>query len=224
VSAGTDTGRSPSLRGRAATLANRALARAGLRLLPAHALELRLPRAVGGRHIPFPAAGLSDDAVALRPLTDADGPVLRQFTDEPPTAWLEEHATLREVGLALDLAVADSSSGAAVGVIQLQRFDWPNHRASVGLWLLPEARGRGLMTRGLCLLVGWVFREGLLDRVEYLAQLDNERSIDLATRCGFAREGELRSCLVSDRRRHDAVLLAALRDDWAPGGAVRIEK
>lgn len=213
----SDAGRR-SLRRRASSLLNGALARAGLRLVSANALELRLPRALGGRAIAFPGAGLSDDAVHLRPLRAADFPVLRRFITEPPAAWLEEQTTLHDAGLALDLAVIDRSSEAAVGIIQLQRFDWPNHRASLGLWLHPEARGRGLMTHSLRLLVGWVFQVRLLDRVEYLTQADNERSIILATRCGFAREGELRACLVRDERRHDAVLLAALRSDWIPDG------
>jgi RimJ/RimL family protein N-acetyltransferase len=209
-----------ALRRRAAALVNRAFARAGLRVVAADSLAARLPGVVGGRPIPFPPAGVSDGIVALRPLTGADAPVLGryvgEYTRQDPAVWLAEQSTLAEAGLALDLAVADRSSDAMVGLVQLQRFDWPNHRASLGLWLLPEARGRGHMTRALRLLVGWVFAEGHLDRIEYLAQADNERSILLAERCGFVREGELRSCLVMDRRHHDAVLLAALREDWRP--------
>jgi RimJ/RimL family protein N-acetyltransferase len=220
MSAGTTSGL--SLRRRASGLVNRALAHAGLRVVAADSPALRLPAVVAGPHIPFPPAGIADEIVTLRPLTRADTPTLSRYTAEDPVEWLDVQNTLREAGLALDLAVADHSSGAMLGLIQLQRFDWPNHRASVGLWLAPEARGRGLMSDSLRLLVGWVFAEGLLDRVEYLAQADNERSILLAEHCGFVREGELRSCLVMDRRRHDAVLLAALREDWRP--PERIEK
>ncbi|NLE23133.1 MAG: GNAT family N-acetyltransferase [Actinobacteria bacterium] len=206
----------PSLRRRSGAAVNALLKRAGLRMVPVDALELRLTSAVAGRDLPFPAGGVSDDAVLLRQLNSADVDLISRFTDDSPAAWLSMQGALHAAGLALDLAVVDRASGSAAGLIQLQRFDWPNHRASIGLWLLPEARGRGLMTHALTLLVGWTFSEGILDRIEYLAQTDNERSIRLAERCGFKQEGELRSCLVMGRCRHDAVLLAALRDDWRP--------
>jgi RimJ/RimL family protein N-acetyltransferase len=201
-------------RRRGSTAINTVLARLGLRVVAADSLELRLTPAVVGSELPFPPGGVSDETVTLRGLRSGDAAILGQYTKRAPTAWLADQTALAEAGLALDLAIDERASGAMVGLIQLQRFDWPNHRASVGLWLLPEARGRGLMTHALSLLTDWVFATGLLDRIEYLAQADNAPSIRLAERCGFAREGELRSCLVMDRRRHDAVLLAALRDDW----------
>ncbi len=206
----------PGLRRRGGAAVNALLGHAGLRVVPADAPELRLTSAIAGRQLPFPPGGVSDDVVTLRPLCSADAGVLSRFTGGPPAEWLSVQGALLAAGLALDLAVVDRASHAAAGLIQLQRFDWPNHRASIGLWLLPEERGRGLMTHALSLLVGWVFSEGILDRIEYLAQVDNEPSIRLAERCGFTREGELRSCLVMGRCRHDAVLLAALRDDWRP--------
>jgi RimJ/RimL family protein N-acetyltransferase len=202
------------VRRRGRTAVNAVLARLGLRVLGADAFELRLTSAVAGSEIPFPPAGISDDTVTLRALRAGDAGVLGQYTKRPPTSWLADQRALYEAGLALDLAIDERASGAIAGLIQLQRFDWPNHRASLGLWLLPEARGRGLMTHALCLLIDWVFASALLDRVEYLVQSDNPSSIRLAERCGFVREGELRSCLVKDQRRHDAVLLAALRDEW----------
>ena len=208
------------LRQRGGAALNGVLARLGLRVIAADALELRLTPAVAGSEIPFPPGGISDDTVTLRALRAEDTSVLSQFTKRPPASWLADQRSLHEAGLALDLAVDERASGAMTGLVQLQRFDWPNHRASVGLWQLPEARGRGLMTHALVLLTGWVFATGLLDRVEYLAQADNLPSVRLAERCGFVREGELRGCLVMDRRRHDAVLLAALRDDWRAPDAV----
>jgi RimJ/RimL family protein N-acetyltransferase len=203
-----------ALRRRGSTAVNTVLARLGLRVLAADALVLRLAPVVAGSQIPFPPTGASDDTVTLRALRSEDAGVLARYTTRLPADWMAEQRALNEAGLALDLAVDDRATGAMAGLIQLQRFDWPNHRASVGLWLLPEARGRGLMTHALCLLTGWVFSNGILDRVEYLARSDNPSSIRLAERCGFVREGELRACLVMDRRRHDAVLLAALREDW----------
>jgi RimJ/RimL family protein N-acetyltransferase len=175
---------------------NAAHARAGLRVCAADAFELRLTAALAGSPLPFPADGIGDGVVVLRPLRPADAAVLARYTDRPPAEWLAEQDALVRAGLALDLAVVERAANAMVGLLQLQRFDWPNHRASIGLWLLPEARGRGFMTRALPLLVDWVFTEGILDRIEYLSQADNQPSLRLAERSGFVREGELRACLV----------------------------
>jgi [ribosomal protein S5]-alanine N-acetyltransferase len=180
--------------------------------------------------VPWPSEPLTDGVAALRPLTSGDLPAFsvaardenvqrmagwpHPFTETDAHRWLEDHDALYEAGLALDLAIIEADSGGFAGIIQLHRLEWATRRASVGLWLAPEARGRGLMTHSLRLLLKWIFREGVLDRIEYLTRADNTPSIELALRCGLLREGLLRSCLVSGRQRHDAVLLAALRGEW----------
>ena len=186
------------------------------------ALAFRLQDASLEKPVALPHEPLTDGVVDLRRLRRADAEVLRKFSGEDPGAWLAQHDTLFEAGHAVDLGVVESGRDALLGLVQLQRFDWPNRRASAGLWLTPDARGRGLMTRSLLLFVGWIFEERVLDRVEYLVRADNDRSLRLARRCGFREEGLLRSCLVEDRRRHDAVLLAAVTGEWdGSSGAAR---
>jgi [ribosomal protein S5]-alanine N-acetyltransferase len=211
-------------------LIDRGLGSIGLRLVRSDSLAPRLERALRGTPLPRPAAALSDGVAGLRQLERADLPALSAasadagvrlmagwpspFTLFDAERWLDDRAALHEAGMALDFAVAESETDAFAGLLQLQHFEWNDRRASLGLWLAPQARGRGLMTSGVGLMVDWVFREGLLERLEYLVRSDNEPSLALAERCGFRREGLLRSCLVRDRERRDAVLLAALRSDW----------
>jgi RimJ/RimL family protein N-acetyltransferase len=188
------------------------------------ALAFRLQAALLDKPVPLPAEPITDGVVILRRLRPSDAQLVHAFSHEDPRAWLAEHDTLYDAGHAVDLGVAEHGRDGLCGLVQLQRFDWPNRRASVGLWLVPQARGRGLMTRSLGLLVRWVFEYRVLDRIEYLARADNERSLRLALRCGFEEEGRLRSCLVEDRRRHDAVLLAAVAGEWdGSSGAARGE-
>lgn len=203
-----------SLRRSGARMANAALRSLGVRVAARDALAFRLEDASLERPVALPHGPLTDGVVDLRRLRPADAEVLREFSGEDPGTWLAEHDTLFEAGHAVDLGVVESGCDTALGIVQLQRFDWPNRRASVGLWLTPDARGRGLMTHSLLLFVGWIFEERVLDRVEYLVRADNDRSLRLAKRCGFREEGLLRSCLVEDRRRHDAVLLAAVTGGW----------
>jgi RimJ/RimL family protein N-acetyltransferase len=215
--------------GRIKSGVDRGLGILGLRLIRADALAPRLERALRRGPVPLPAEPLTDGVVSIRPLERRDLPALSAasadegvrfmagwpapFTLPHAERWFEDRTTLRETGMALDFAVVEVETKVFAGLLQLQQFDQNDRRASLGLWLTPQARGRGLMTRGVRLLVEWVFEEGMLDRLEYLARADNERSLALAERCGFRREGLLRSCLVRDRERRDAVLLATLRND-----------
>jgi RimJ/RimL family protein N-acetyltransferase len=214
--------------------ATRALAALGLRLIRDDALAPRLERALRGRPFPDPEEPLSDGVIRLRPIARRDLPALTAacseagvrymagwvcpFTEADAQRWLDDQNALREAGMALDFAVADVAQDDFIGLLQLRQIDWKDKKASVGLWLKPEARGMGMMSRGLNLLLDWVFRHELLDRVEYLVRADNNPSLSLAQRCGFQAEGVLHSCIVSERRRHDAVLLAALRADWLETG------
>jgi RimJ/RimL family protein N-acetyltransferase len=59
--------------------------------------------------------------------------------------------------------------------------------------LVPMARGRGVMTRSVGLLAGWGLHGLGLARIEILTHAHNHRSVAVAQRAGFRREGLLRS-------------------------------
>jgi RimJ/RimL family protein N-acetyltransferase len=72
----------------------------------------------------------------------------------------------------------------------------PGHRPqTIGAarhWLGPAGRGRGLGTSALHLLSGWAFGPGLR-RLSLNVEIENLASQRRAERCGFRREGRLRS-------------------------------
>ena len=63
--------------------------------------------------------------------------------------------------------------------------------AELGYLLLPEARGRGVMTRVVRLLTAHALDDLGLARVQALVHPDNGPSIRVLERAGFAREGVL---------------------------------
>jgi ribosomal-protein-alanine N-acetyltransferase len=89
-------------------------------------------------------------------------------------------------------------------------------RGSVGYWLLPEARGRGLATRSVRLLAQWAFRDLGLARLALLTEPGNRASQRIAERLGFRREGVLRSYDENDGRRVDNVVFSLLPDEFGP--------
>jgi RimJ/RimL family protein N-acetyltransferase len=77
---------------------------------------------------------------------------------------------------------------------------------------LGEARGRGVASEALRLLTDWGFSRGL-HRLELRIGADNVASQRVAERCGYVREGLLRSLHFKEGRRSDIVVYSRLRSD-----------
>lgn len=96
-------------------------------------------------------------------------------------------------------------------------YDWDREvrSAEAGYDLLPSYWGRGLMSEALTAILDYGFDVMDLNRVQVLAMPRNARSLRLAERLGFVREGVLREhghdesgALVDD------VVLSLLRLEW----------
>jgi len=78
----------------------------------------------------------------------------------------------------------------------------------MGYWLTERARGRGIATDAVRLLAGWAFGVLRLDRLELMIHPENTASQPVAERCGFTREGFLRSHMLkrNSGERRDSVV------------------
>jgi RimJ/RimL family protein N-acetyltransferase len=75
--------------------------------------------------------------------------------------------------------------------------------AEVGFGLAPWARGKGVMTRALRLVLAWGFGLPGIDVVYWQAQVGNSASRRVAGRCGFRMEGTVRGLLEQRGERRD---------------------
>jgi RimJ/RimL family protein N-acetyltransferase len=98
----------------------------------------------------------------------------------------------------------------ACGIVEV---DWTEGRAELGYWLAREARGRGVMTRAIPLLVSWIFESLPIERVQLGIEPANAASRALAERTGFTFEGVLRSWFVNKGKRRDVAMYSLLRTD-----------
>lgn len=186
----------------------------------------------------FPDPPLSDGLVALRPWGHDDlwfvvhacrDPELSRYSPSIPfpyreadaRGWFETQEPARISGHSIDFAVVDAAAGALLGAIGLHRIDQARKAAEVGYWLAQDARGHGQITRALRLLAKWGF-EGLgLKRLELTTDPENARSQRVAERCGFQKEGRLRSHLVirHSGERRDSLIYGLLPGELArPSG------
>jgi [ribosomal protein S5]-alanine N-acetyltransferase len=158
------------------------------------------------RVAPIPYPTLGNELIVLRPwspddiaalLTAGTDPVVRRFRYSLPVdveqarEWLARREAERERGNGVEMMIAEH--GAPRGSISLWDVDWRHRNAMISYWLGPGARGRGLATAAVRLIAGWAFGELELARLAMFVEPDNVASRRVAERCGFVREGRLRS-------------------------------
>jgi RimJ/RimL family protein N-acetyltransferase len=178
--------------------------------------------------IPFPSPPLRDDRIVLRPWREADvpaqlrifgDPVFQRFSDWAPESGPDARRQLaadeaaRRRGVQVQFAiVAPDDDALVLGGASLHDIDQGHRRASVGYWLAPEARGGGLASRAVRLIAGWAFEDLGLARLELTCGPDNHASQRVAERCGFVREGLLRSHVRFKGGRRDSVVFGLLAE------------
>jgi RimJ/RimL family protein N-acetyltransferase len=178
--------------------------------------------------LPLPAPPLADETVGLRPWREDDvehglmlfaDPVVQRFswtearpyTPADARAYFERQRAERHAGLGVELAVTEPGDAAAVlGCVSLFDVDAVNRSAATGYWLAARGRGRGAATHAVRLLTGWGFATLGLARIQLTCAPDNLASQRVAERCGFTREGLLRSQLAFKGGRRDTVVYGLL--------------
>lgn len=127
----------------------------------------------------------------------------------------EDETTERAVGARARLTILGADSDEFRGRILVHNVDWENARAELGVWVISQARGRGLASAGLRLAARWLFDTRGLQRLQILTEPDNEPMLHSARAAGFVDEGVLRSYNRSRGRRHDMETLSLLPSDLA---------
>lgn len=174
-----------------------------------------------------PDPPLTDGVIALRSWHTRDTAQLVAMFDDAEIArwtraptpyreadaleWLITQRALARRGSSLSLAIAEPGDDRLLGSITLRML--PDERGEFGYALARWARGRGAGTRALTLFSQWAFVAAGRERLEVTVEPENGRSLRLAERAGYRREGLLRSHHSNKGRRVDVVMLALLPGD-----------
>lgn len=89
---------------------------------------------------------------------------------------------------------------------------------SMGYWMGQQHAGRGHMQDSVVTVLGFVFDELGLHRLEAACLPHNERSKAVLRKAGFSEEGHARQYLKIDGRWQDHTLFAILSTDVTPAG------
>ena len=170
-----------------------------------------------------PSRPLSDGLVTLRPPREDDlRAIERGIADPDVIRWIGPSGSATEVlelnrsrwaeGTGATFSICDQKD-ACLGHVWVNLDHADSERGSVGYWLLPEARGKGLATRSVQLISWWARGDLGLARLSLTTQPSNEKSLRVAQRTGFVREGVLRSYAAIGGRRVDCVVFSLLPTD-----------
>ncbi len=174
---------------------------------------------------------LRGERVLLRPLgpRDADGlwadvqdPETRRLTGTHRTFTYEEIAAYCASCVAqadrITLAITDPRDGVYRGEVVLNDYDEPNRSVNLRILLSASARGRGLGTEALRLVLAHAFGPLGLYRVSLEVFAFNARAIHIYEKVRLRHEGRMRDALWWEGTPHDTLLMAALAPEWEGQG------
>lgn len=160
--------------------------------------------------LPVVSPRLSGAVVSLRPFQYGDAALVASASADPliplittvpadgdPSeirAFIDRQNRRTAEGIGYSFVIADARTEEGVGQIGL----WTSSvaakgRASIGYWVAPGFRRQGYAAAALRVLVDWASTVQEIKRLELYVEPWNEGSWRAAERCGFCREGLLRS-------------------------------
>ena len=188
----------------------------------------------GSDHTPV----LTDDVVVLRAWRQEDAPAIFAACQDPeiarwvPIPWpyhepdaqslIDASAAGWKDGSAAHFAIVEMAADGVVGSISRYgpSADRGAHRATFGYWVAAAARGHGVATRALRLIVDWTLATTDVVRLDLEIFAGNEASQRVAARCGFTAEGTLLSMYVHRGVPVDAVSFSRIRATPRDPGSV----
>lgn len=176
---------------------------------------------------------LEDDFVLLRPLELSDIDNFLDISLNEPETWkyslvpadgkdnlinyIQSAIKARENKTEYPFSVFDKKSGKYAGSTRFYDINFPFKTVQLGYtWYGKDFRGTGLNKHCKFLLLQFAFETLGMERVEFRADNNNQRSIEAMKSIGCRVEGVLRSNMPtykSDIRR-DSIILSILKDEW----------
>lgn len=176
---------------------------------------------------------LEDDFVLLRPLQESDVENLLEISINEPETWkyslvgaegkenlinyIQQAIKARESEKEFPFIVFDKKSQKYAGSTRFYDINLDFKTLQLGYtWYGSEFRGTGLNKHCKFLLLQFAFETLGLERVEFRADNNNERSIAAMKSIGCKVEGVLRSNMPTrdNNLRRDSIVLSILKDEW----------
>lgn len=162
----------------------------------------------------------------LRPFNAGDAPLIQNASSDPLIPLITTvpcNGTRKEISEFINrqhhrlversgysFAIADADSDQALGQIGLWLKNSNHGRASIGYWVGPSHRNRGIASAALESISRWGLGLPDIHRLELYVEPWNEGSWKTAEHCGYMREGLLRSWEEIGGERKDMYMYSRL--------------
>lgn len=185
---------------------------------------------------------LENNRVLLRPLQTEDLQYLAPFAINEPDIWrfstiavagetgmkdyIEMAIQERERGYSFPFIIFDKQTGEYAGSTRFYDIQPANKTLQLGYtWYGKKFQRSGLNRNCKFLLLQYAFEQAGVERVEFRADANNERSIAAMKAIGCVPEGILRShLLLPNGKRRDSIILSILKKEWEESGKERLGK
>lgn len=175
---------------------------------------------------------LEDEMVLLRPLQENDFENLISFAINEPEIWkysmvraggqdgmkhyIELAIAARNAEKEYTFVVVDKRTNSYAGSTRFYDMHLPHRTLQLGYtWYGKQYQGTGLNKHCKFLMLSFAFEQMLMERVEFRADNENERSKAAMKSIGCTVEGLLRSSSYrADGSRRDSIVLSILKGEW----------
>lgn len=178
---------------------------------------------------------LENERVLLRPLEESDFQHLLPFSLHEPEIWkyglltaageenlrnyLAGAVKNREEKKEYPFIIFDKKANRYAGSTRFYDIQQQWLTTQLGYtWYGKEFQRTGLNRHCKLLLISFVFEEWGLERLEFRAHAQNQRSLDAMKAIGCVQEGILRNQVpIANGSRRDTVVLSILKNEWFGG-------
>ena len=168
---------------------------------------------------------LKDDKVLLRAIEENDAAILMDLINDPevensvygwsyPVSLASQKKWISNLTNDATVRYAIDFEDSTVGVAIISSIDMKNRSANMNIKLLQSARGKGVATRTVMLMVKYCFEELNLHCLTATVIERNISSRKLWEKLGFQQDGILRDRVFKNGCYHNAIAYSLLKDEF----------
>ncbi len=135
-------------------------------------------------------------------------------TLESTKEQMDWYSDLKKNGTGIWFGIFDKKGNQFCGAGGFNDLDKQHKRAEIGLWLLKESWGKGIMTEVMPALFTYAFTDLALNRIEGYVDAENKKCKRGLEKINFTYEGTMREYEIKEGVKMDVDIYAILKSEW----------
>ena len=127
---------------------------------------------------------------------------------------MEWYKKLKKEGTGIWWGIYGKTDNLFRGAAGFNNLEKQHQKAEIGLWLLKEHWGKGILKEVMPKLFEMGFTKLSLNRIEGFVVNDNQKCKSALEKINFTYEGTMRECEVKNGQKIDVDIYSILKSDW----------